>query len=44
MALAEKTENRQVAQAMTNNIKIIPGGKIFSLTNMHGQGLRLKVG
>ena len=43
MAVGAKTKNPKVAQATTNNLKSISGGKILSLTDMHGHGLRFKV-
>ena len=43
MAVGAKTKNPKVAAATTNILKSISGGKIFSLTDMHGRGLRLKV-
>ena len=43
MAVSAKTKNPKVGQATTNILKSISGGKIFSLTDMHGRGLRLKV-
>ena len=43
MAVGAKTKYPKVAQAMTNILKSISGRKIFSLTEMHGNGLRLKV-
>ena len=43
MALSAKTKNPKVRQATTNILKSISGGKILSLTDMHGHGLRLKV-
>ena len=43
MAVGAKTKNPKVAQATTNILKSFPGGKILSLTDMHGRGLRLKV-
>ena len=42
-ALSAKTKNPKVGQATTNILKSISGGKILSLTDMHGRGLRLKV-
>ena len=33
----------KVAQATTNKLKSISGGKNLSLTDMHGRGFRLKV-
>ena len=41
--MAAKTKNPQSAQITNNIIKTLPGGKILSLTDMHGRGLRLKV-
>ena len=43
MAVGAKTKKPKVAQASTNNLKNISGGKILSLTDMHENGLRLKV-
>ena len=43
MAVGAKTKNPKVAQATTNILKSISGGKILSLTDMHDHGLRLKV-
>ena len=43
MAVSAKTKNPKVGQATSNVLKSISGGKIFSLTDMHGRGLRLKV-
>ena len=43
MAVSAKTKNPKVGQATTNKLKSISGGKILSLTDMHGRGLRLKV-
>ena len=43
MAVSAKTRNPKVGQADTNILKSISGGKILSLTDMHGNGLRLKV-
>ena len=43
MAVSAKTKNPKVGQATTNILKSISGGKILSLTDMHGGGLRLKV-
>ena len=42
MAVSAKTKNPKVGQATTNILKSISGGKILSLTDMHGRGLRLK--
>ena len=43
MAVGAKTKNPKVAAATTNILKSINGGNILSLTDMHGNGLRLKV-
>ena len=43
MALGAKSKNKQVGAATTNILKSLTGGKILSLTDMHGNGLRLKV-
>ena len=42
MTVSAKTKNPKVGQATTNILKSISGGKILSLTDMHGRGLRLK--
>ena len=42
-AVAAKTKNPQSAQITNNVIKSLTGGKILSLTDMHGNGLRLKI-
>ena len=41
MAVSAKTKNPMVGQATTNILESISGGKILSLTDMHGNGLRL---
>ena len=43
MAARAKTKSPKVGQATTNILKSISGCKILSLTDMHGNGLRLKV-
>ena len=43
MAVGAKGKNPKIGQATTNILKSISGGKILSLTDMHGRGLRLKV-
>ena len=43
MAVSAKTKNSKVRQATTIILKSIQVGKILSLTDMHGRGLRLKV-
>ena len=41
-AVAAKTKNPQSAQITNSILKTLTGGKILSLTDMHGNGLRLK--
>ena len=43
MAVGAKSKNKQVGQAATNILKSLTGGKILSLTDIHGNGLRLRV-
>ena len=43
MAVSARTKNPKIGQATTNILKSISGGKILSLTDIHGRGLRLKV-
>ena len=43
MTVSAKTKNPKLGAATTNILKSISGGKILSLTDMHGNGLRLKV-
>ena len=43
MIVSSRTRNPKVGQANTNILKSISGGKILSLTDHHGNGLRLKV-
>ena len=43
MDVIAKTKNPKVGAATTNKIKSISGGKILSWTDMHGNGLRIKV-
>ena len=42
-AVAAKTKNLQSTQVANSILKLLTGGKILSLTDMHGRGLRLKV-
>ena len=42
-AIGAKTKNPQSAQVTNSISKSLTGGKILSLTDMHGRGLRLKV-
>ena len=42
-AVAVKTKNPQSAHTTNNLIKSLTGGKVSSLTDMHGRSLRLKV-
>ena len=39
-AVAAKTKNPQSAQVTNSILKSLRGGKILSLTDMHGRGLR----
>ena len=41
--VAMKTKNPQSAQVTSNILTSITGGKILSLTDMHRNGLRLKL-
>ena len=43
MAVSAKTKNPKVEQATTNILKSISGGKSLSLTDLHGNGLRIKL-
>ena len=43
MAVSAKNKTPQVGQATTNILKSISVGKILSLTDLLGNGLRLKV-
>ena len=43
MAVGAKTKNPKNAQATTNKLKGLSAAKVLSLTDMHGNGLRLKV-
>ena len=42
-AIAAKTKNAQSAQKTNNILKPLTSAKILSLTDMHGNGSRLKV-
>ena len=42
MAVSAKTKNPKTGQATANVLRNILGGKILSLTDMHGNGLTLK--
>ena len=42
-AVAAKTKNPQSAQVTNSISKSLTGGKFLSLTDIHGNGLRLKV-
>ena len=42
-AVAAKTKNPQSAQIMINRLKSLTGGKLLSLTDLHGSVLRFKV-
>ena len=41
--VAAKSKNPQSAQITNSLLKSLTGGKLLSLTDMHGRGLRLKV-
>ena len=43
MVVGAEGENKQVGAATNNLIKSLTGGKILSVTDMHGRGLILKV-
>ena len=43
ITVSAQTKNPKIGQATTNILKSISGGKILSLTDMQGRGLRLKV-
>ena len=43
MVVGAKSKNKQVGAATTNILKSLTGGRILSLTDMNGRGLRLKV-
>ena len=43
MAVSAKTKNPKVGQASRNILKSRSGGKVVSLINIHGNGLRSKV-
>ena len=42
-AVAAKTKNPQSAQVTNSILKSLTGGRVLNLTDMHGNGLRLKV-
>ena len=42
-AVGAKSKNPQVCQASTKILKSIPGGRVLHLTDLQGNGLRLKV-
>ena len=42
-AVAAKTKNPQSAQGTNSLIKALTGGRVLNLTDLHGNGLRLKV-
>ena len=43
MAVSAGTKNPQIGKATSDILKSISGCKILSLTDLHGNGLRLKV-
>ena len=42
-AVAAKTKNPQSAQGTNSILRSLTGGRLLNLTDMHGNGLRLKV-
>ena len=42
-AVAAKTKNPQSAQVTNSILKSLTGGRVLNLTDMNGNGLRLKV-
>ena len=42
-AVALKTKNPQSAQVTNSILKALTGGRVLNLTDMHGNGLGLKV-
>ena len=42
-SVAAKTKNPQSAQITNSILKSLTGGKVSSLTDMHGRGLRMKI-
>ena len=42
-AVAAKTKNPESAQVTKSILKSLTGGRVLNLTDMHGNGLRLKV-
>ena len=42
MAVSAKSKKPKVGQATINILKSLSGGKILNLTDLHGNGLRLK--
>ena len=43
MAVGDKSKKPQIGKATANILRDISGGKLLSLTDLHGSGLRLKV-
>ena len=43
IAVSAKTKNPKIGAATTNILKSISGGRILNITDLHGNGLRLKV-
>ena len=43
MAVSARTKNPQISKATSDILKTTSGGKVLSLTDMHGRGLRLRV-
>ena len=43
MAVAAMTKNAEISKATASNFKSISGSMILSITDLYGNGLRLKV-
>ena len=43
MAVAAESKNPQIGQSTTTILKSLCGGMVLNLTDLHGNGLRLKV-
>ena len=43
IAVSAKTKNPKTGAATTNILKSISGGRILNITDLHGNGLRLRV-
>ena len=43
MVVSARTKNPQICKATIDILKSISGGRVLNLTDLHGNGLRLKV-